>query len=93
MGIISDASIVHDIFGTSAVLAPCTCHEIDEFYSPVQQPKGYVCNNALRTDSAAKGAEKQSTLQRATMQIPTERRVYPVIHGSPGILRRVPADD
>jgi hypothetical protein len=27
------------------------------------------------------------------MQLTTERRVCAVVHGSPGILRRVPADD
>jgi hypothetical protein len=91
MGVISnvdvDASIDNDIFGNSV---PCKCHELD---SPEQQPNGDICNYALRTDSAAKGAEEQSTLERATMQLLTERRVCAVVHGSACILRRVPPDD
>jgi hypothetical protein len=95
MGIISNAnaSVINVIFGNPTILAPSTCYELDKFYSPERQPKGYICSNALCPNSAAKAAKEQSTLEREKMRMPTERRVCAVVYCGAGILLRMPAND
>jgi hypothetical protein len=93
MGIISSASVINVILGNPTILGSSTCYELDKFYSPERQPKGYICSNALCTNSAAKDAKEQSTLEREKMQITTERRVCAVVYCGAGILLRVPEDD